>query len=213
MEGTSHILRWDVKAFSLMSLVISNLSGVPILGPFPINVILGGSQLDIVLLHRGYALHVWILPFLMFTMLAGHLLVAWRQGLAEVPNIWQSWKAKFPIKRRLDLLPGMALLILIILFSALKQHEGLGGPTDRSALPHPDALLMFYFLPFWFFDGSTRIIGALVIPALILILPLFIPKICLPHTGSCSLIPAAVTLFFSPPSPTSWRPATSTRCG
>lgn len=177
MGGTGYILRWDVKAFSLMSLVISNLSGVPILGPFLINVILGGSQLEVVPLHRGYALHVWFLPFLMFAMLASHLLIAWRQGLAELPTMWQSWKAKFPIKRRLDLLPGLGLLVLIILFSALTPHEGLAGPTDRSALPHPDALLMFYFLPFWFFEGSTRIIGTLVIPALILILLFFAPKI------------------------------------
>jgi len=177
MGGTGYILRWDVKAFSLMSLLISNLSGIPIFGPFLIDVLLGGSQLEIVPLHRGYALHVWFLPFLMFAMLSGHLLVAWRQGLAEVPIIWRSWKAKFPIKRRLDLLAGLALLLLIIIFSGLTPHEGSGGPIDRSVLPHPDALMMFYYLPTWFFEGSTRIIGALVIPAVILILLLFAPKI------------------------------------
>jgi len=177
MGGTGYILRWDVKAFSLMSLVISNLSGVPILGPFLIKVILGGSQLDVVPLQRGYILHVWFLPFLMFAILSSHLLVAWRQGLAEVPKLWLTWIAKFPIMRRLDMLPGIALLILVILLSALTPHEGLAGPTDRSVLPHPDMLLMFYFLPFWLFGGTARVIGTLILPAVLLILLLLVPKI------------------------------------
>ncbi len=61
MGGTGYLLRWDVKAFTLMDLVISNLSNVPVLGAFFIAVLLGGSEMDVVPLYRGYALHVWFL--------------------------------------------------------------------------------------------------------------------------------------------------------
>lgn len=48
---------------------------------------------------------------------------------------------------------------------------------DRSAWPHPDWLLMFYFLPFWFFKGETRILGALIIPLALLLLLTLAPRL------------------------------------
>ena len=44
LGGTGYLLRWDIKAFALMDLVISNLSGVPVVGQFLVNLILGGSS-------------------------------------------------------------------------------------------------------------------------------------------------------------------------
>ena len=177
MGGTGYILRWDVKAFALMNLVISNLSSVAILGPTLVTIILGGTELDVVPLHRGYALHVWFLPFVLFSLIVTHLLVSWRQGLAEKSLTWQTLKARLPMKQWMKLTPGLALLILVVAISAITPHETLTGPTDRSAFPHPDWLLMFYFIPFWFFQGSSRIVGALLIPIALIVFIAFTPKI------------------------------------
>ena len=177
MGGTGYILRWDVKAFALMNLVISNVSNVPVVGPALVTVILGGTELDVVPLHRGYALHVWFLPFVIFSLIVTHLIVSWRQGLAERSSAWQTWKTRFPVKEWHNLIPGVALLILVVVISAITPHETLTGPTVRSAIPHPDWLLMFYFIPFWFFQGSSRIIGALLIPIVLMVLIAFTPKI------------------------------------
>jgi menaquinol-cytochrome c reductase cytochrome b subunit len=59
LGGTGYLLRWDIKAFALMDLVISNLSSVPVLGPFLVTLNLGGSAADTVPLNRGYAMHIW----------------------------------------------------------------------------------------------------------------------------------------------------------
>ncbi len=62
MGGTGYLLRWDIKAFSLMDLIVTSLSGLPIVGSPLIALLLGGTGQGIIPLNRGYAVHVWFLP-------------------------------------------------------------------------------------------------------------------------------------------------------
>jgi quinol-cytochrome oxidoreductase complex cytochrome b subunit len=164
LGGTGYLLRWDIKAFALMDLVISNLSGVPIIGPFLVNLILGGSAPDVVPLNRGYALHIWFLPVLLFLAVSVHLLIAWRQGLAHQSIAWKTIAGRVPLNRWAHFLSALVLLSLLLVLSWVTPHSSVAEPDSRSPWPHPDWLLMFYFLPFWFFKGQNRIIGALLIP-------------------------------------------------
>ncbi|MBW8012562.1 MAG: cytochrome bc complex cytochrome b subunit [Chloroflexi bacterium] len=177
MGGTGYLLRWDVKAFVLMDLVVSNLSSLPIVGRALVSILLGGSELDVVPLFRGYALHIWILPLLLFGLIAVHLLVAWWQGLADLPPSWLRF-TRLPLRRRLyQLGSGLLLLFVILVLSALTPHAGQAGPLDRYIWPHPDWLLMFYILPFWFFSSRARLIGVLVIPTVVFLLLILIPRL------------------------------------
>jgi quinol-cytochrome oxidoreductase complex cytochrome b subunit len=167
LGGTGYLLRWDIKAFALMDLVISNLSSVPVLGPFLVTLILGGSAADTVPLNRGYALHIWFLPTSLLLVVGIHLLIVWRQGLAHRSAIWETLAGRFLFKRWTHLLPGLLLLILLLAISWLTPLDSVVDPEARSAWPHPDWLLMFYFLPFWFFKGESRVVGALLIPIVV----------------------------------------------
>ncbi len=177
LGGTGYMLRWEIKAFSLLDLVISNLSNVPGIGPLLVAVVLGGSELDVVPLYRGYALHVWVLPLLLILLVALHFLIVWKQGLSEMPSVWRRLRERLPLKRWRDLLPGLVLLAIILALSAVTPHEGQAGPTDRSAWPHPDWLLIFYLLPFWFFTGDARVLGTLIIPASVLVFLVLAPRL------------------------------------
>lgn len=169
LGGTGYLLRWDIKAFTLMDLVISNLAEIPGLGPLLVASVLGGSELDVVPLYRGYALHIWFLPIVLVLLVTLHLFIVWKQGLSHLPPAWRHLRERLPLRRGWDLLPGLALLAIILALSAATPYEGQVGPTDRSAWPHPDWLLMFYFLPFWFFKGDSRVVGTLIIPASLLV--------------------------------------------
>ena len=48
---------------------------------------------------------------------------------------------------------------------------------DRSLWPHPDWILGFYFLPFWYSSQSTLAIGAVIIPVALLLFLILIPRI------------------------------------
>ena len=175
--ATGYVLRWDIKAFALLDLLVTNFSAIPIIGKTIVRVMLGGAELDQVPLYRGYAFHVWVLPLLLFTAIALHLLVAWRQGLAERPRWWQRWKARLPNFRWLNLLPGATLLAIVFLLAAVTPHEGQAGPVDRSPWPHPDWILGLYILPFWYFNQSIRVLGAVFIPGALLLFLILIPRI------------------------------------
>ncbi|MHA2428382.1 MAG: cytochrome b N-terminal domain-containing protein [Candidatus Hermodarchaeia archaeon] len=177
MGGTGYLLRWDIKAFALMDLVISNLSSIPILGPILITIVLGGTELNVIPLQRGYTLHVWFLPFTLLALIITHILISWRQGLLEPSQLWENLKSRLPKNQRFDMIPGLLILIIVLVLSSITPHDVSAGPVDRSALPHPDWILMFYFLPFWFFKGSTRLIGTLIIPSLLITFLILAPKL------------------------------------
>jgi len=177
MGATGYVLRWDIKAFALLDLLVANFSEIPIVGRVLVQAMLGGAELDRVPLYRGYAFHVWLLPLLLTISITIHLLVAWRQGLAKRPRWWQRWSARLPDIRWLDLIPGAVLLLLVVLLAALTPHEGQGGPTDRSLWPHPDWILSFYFLPFWYFGQSAPSLGAVIIPGALLVFLILVPRI------------------------------------
>jgi quinol-cytochrome oxidoreductase complex cytochrome b subunit len=193
MGGTGYLLHWEIKAFTLMDLVISNLSGIPGLGPLLVAALLGGSELDVVPLFRGYALHVWFLPAVLVPLVTLHLLIAWKQGLSELPAAWQHLKGRLPIRRGWDLLPGLGLLVIVIALSTVTPYEGQAGLNDRSAWPHPDWLLMFYFVPFWFFKGKSRVTGTLVIPIGLLVFLVLAPR--LGRTGARRMIVVALAVL------------------
>jgi ubiquinol-cytochrome c reductase cytochrome b subunit len=177
LGATGYVLRWDIKAFALLDLLVTSFSEIPIVGRSLVQAMLGGAELDRVPLYRGYAFHVWVLPLLLLAAIALHLLVAWRQGLSEQPRWWQRWKARLPDIRWLDLLPGAALLALVLALAALTPHEGQAGPVDRSFWPHPDWILGFYFLPFWYFGQSVRVLAAVLVPGALLAFLILIPRI------------------------------------
>lgn len=177
MGATGYVLRWDIKAFALLDLLVTNFTEIPIVGRSIVQVMLGGAELDRVPLYRGYAFHVWVLPLLLTTATGLHFLVAWRQGLSEQPRWWGRWKDRLPDFRWMDLLPGAALLVLVLLLAALTPHEGQAGPVDRSPWPHPDWILGLYFLPFWYLGQSANALGTLLIPGVLLAFLILIPRI------------------------------------
>jgi ubiquinol-cytochrome c reductase cytochrome b subunit len=176
--ATGYLLRWDIKAFTLMLLVKENLASFPVVGNLLVAFVLGGSTVDIVPLFRGYAFHIWFLPLLLALLLGAHLFIAWRQGLAHSSHdLGQRVVVLAPAtRRRLRFLPGLlTVLLVLVLAGVLPVQEPITGPTDTSALPHPDWLFVFYFLPFWFFEGPWRAVGAVAIPAAIVALLAALP--------------------------------------
>ncbi len=176
MGGSGYLLRWDIKAFTLMELIVGSFSALPTIGPILVDAMLGGTELGNIPLYRGFAFHVWVLPLLLVLLVSVHLVVAWRQGLAEYPSWWARLRGRLPDVPATSLVPALALLVVVIALSALTPHEGQAGPSDRSLWPHPDWILGFYVLPFWLFGRDMRALGAVVLPAALLLLLIIIPR-------------------------------------
>lgn len=178
LGATGYLLRWDIKAFSLMDLVITNFSPLPILGGPLIALLLGGTGEGTIPLFRGYAVHLWFLPTLLVLVAGLHVFIVARQGLSQPAVRWLAWRQRWKRLSYLSWAPGVLLLAAVLALSFLVQPaEEPMGPTRVSSWPDPDWLLLFYFLPFWFFKGSTRVIGAFVLPTIVLLFLIAAPRI------------------------------------
>lgn len=79
---TGYLLPWDQKAY-WATVVGTNIAGaVPVIGPFILKVMRGGTDLGAVTLTRFFSTHIWILPGALITLLVGHFFMIRRQGVA-----------------------------------------------------------------------------------------------------------------------------------
>jgi quinol-cytochrome oxidoreductase complex cytochrome b subunit len=175
--ATGYILRWDIKAFTLISLVVDSFGQVPVIGRALTVLLLGGAELDVVPLYRGYAFHVWLLPAVLIPMVLIHLAVVLRQGLVDRPPQLLRQLSLSGRPLRVGLAPGLFLLLIMVGLASRLPHEIATDATTRSALPHPDWLLLVYILPFWVFRGRLRILGTLIVPALLFGYLIIVPKL------------------------------------
>jgi quinol-cytochrome oxidoreductase complex cytochrome b subunit len=140
-------------------------------------LLLGGAELDVVPLYRGYAFHVWLLPAVLIPMVVMHLAVVLRQGLADYPP---QFLRKFSLSGRpflVSLTPGLILLLIMVGLASRLPHEITTDATTRSAVPHPDWLLLVYILPFWVFRGQFRILGTLILPTILIGFLIIVPRL------------------------------------
>ena len=85
MAFTGQVLRFDQDAYWGLGIGASIASRVPILGPPTVNLMLGGPIIAGATLSRFFALHVFIIPGLLISFVAVHLLMVLRLGINEWP--------------------------------------------------------------------------------------------------------------------------------
>lgn len=77
---TGAMLPWDQAAY-WTTVVVTNIPHyLPVIGDGIRTLWRGGDFVGSITLTRTFALHVWVLPFLMFTLIGGHLYLLRRHG-------------------------------------------------------------------------------------------------------------------------------------
>jgi cytochrome b6 len=80
---TGYLLPWDQLAFWAGQIGIEMAQSVPLAGEWAAQLIFGGFSLSQATLQRMYILHVFVLPFVVTTLIAIHIGIVWMQGIAE----------------------------------------------------------------------------------------------------------------------------------
>lgn len=79
---TGYLLPWDQKAY-WATVVGTNMVGTaPFVGDYLLRFMRGGGDLGYVSLTRFFALHVWILPSILITLMVLHFIIVRRQGIS-----------------------------------------------------------------------------------------------------------------------------------
>jgi ubiquinol-cytochrome c reductase cytochrome b subunit len=85
MAFTGQVLRFDQDAYWGLGIGASIASRVPVMGPWIVNLMLGGPIIAGATLSRFFALHVFVIPGLLIAFVAVHLLMVIKLGINEWP--------------------------------------------------------------------------------------------------------------------------------
>ena len=201
MGFTGQLLRWDSTAAWSVVVAAEQAGRVPVIGNWVAHFILGGNTIGGATLSRFFAIHVFVLPGIMFAFIGLHLWLVFRHGISEPPVagkpvdpatyraeyeelLRKSGKPFWPDLAWRDVIMCTGLIVAIALAAFFIGPPVLDRPPDPSILaadPRPDWYLLWYFALLSLIPD--RIEGYVMIgfPILIGLLLLFVP--ILNHKG------------------------------
>jgi quinol-cytochrome oxidoreductase complex cytochrome b subunit len=80
---TGYLLPWDQLAFWAGQIGVEMALSIPLIGEWAAQLLFGGFTLSQATLQRMYIIHVFLLPFVVTTLIAIHIGIVWVQGIAE----------------------------------------------------------------------------------------------------------------------------------
>lgn len=86
MGFTGYLLPWNQRSYWATTVGTEIAGTVPLIGPFILNVLRGGSELSAITLARFFAVHIWFLPALIVATIGLHLYLVIRLGISHIPD-------------------------------------------------------------------------------------------------------------------------------
>jgi quinol-cytochrome oxidoreductase complex cytochrome b subunit len=199
---TGYLLPWDQKAYWATQ-VGTNIAGTtPLMGGALVALLRGGSELGAATLARFYAFHSLWLPLAFTVVVAGHIIVLIRQGIAARPRdlevgaprrtndpayppyYREAYAATKKAGMRFwpdilgkDAIASASVVLIIVLVAVAfgAPLEAPADPTDTAYIPRPE----WYFLPIYqllkLVPGSLESLIAVGVPTVLILVLLGLP--------------------------------------
>ncbi len=175
---TGYLLPWDNRAY-WGSVVATQIAGqAPLVGPYLSRLLGGEGAIGVVTFARFYGLHVLLLPPATTFLIALHVYLVRKHGVAPAPGDEALPRKKFyPEQAFKDTLAiFIAFVILFVMAVAARVPlERLADPTDTTYIPRPDWYVLFLFQTLKFFEGPLEVVGSIVLPTLAILALLLVP--------------------------------------
>ena len=191
---TGYLLPWDQKGYWATNVATNLATLVPMVGKDLQQLAVGGSAYGHHTLTRFFAMHAGVLPIALVVVLAAHIALFRRHGITAKVTPGRPDDYFWPRQVLFDALGCFVLLVIVLLLvvhfdvggvfsrSLPESHRGaeLGAPADPAeqySAARPEWYYLFLFQLLKYFPGSSEVIGALVIPGVVMTIFLLMPFI------------------------------------
>jgi ubiquinol-cytochrome c reductase cytochrome b subunit len=177
---TGYLLPWDQRAYT-GTVVTTQIGGsVPIIGAY-VNRLLGSSgDVGVVTFARFYGLHVLLLPPATMFLIAFHVYLVRRHGVAPSPDDEAKPKKSFfpeqVFKDTVAVFIAFAILFVMALVVRVPL-EHMAEPTDTNYIPRPEWYFLFLFQMLKVFNGPMELVGTVVLPTVAILALILTPFI------------------------------------
>ncbi len=181
---TGYLLPWDQKGYWATKVATSIASITPVAGPALQEVLVGGAEYGHLTLTRFFALHAGVLPGALIVLIAGHVFLFRRHGVTTgnrsgVTRRERTVDGKFwPDQALRDAVACLAVMAAVMFLVIRTGGAPLGAPADAGepyAAARPEWYFMFLFQWLKYFPAGLEVLGAIVIPGLVVTLVALMP--------------------------------------
>jgi len=176
---TGYLLPWDQKGYWHARVATNIMGSAPIVGPYFLKVLIGGTDYGNQTVTHFYGLHVGVLPLLFVLFTTAHIALYRRYGVT--PPIGAESRpsiAFWPEQAVRNTLFSAGMLGVVITLTLIQGGTSLDAPADPSSADYP-ARPEWYFLSLFqmlkLFPGEREVIGTFVIPVSIALALLLLP--------------------------------------
>jgi len=177
---TGYLLPWDNRAYWGTVITTQLAARAPILGPYLLRLLGSEGAVGVVTFARFYGLHVLLLPPATTLLIALHVYLVRKHGVAPaIDDELRPQKKFFPEQAFRDTVAVFsAFAILFVMAVAVRVPlEQLADPTDTTYIPRPEWYFLFLFQTLKLFPGPLEMVGAVVLPGLAVLVLLLVPFI------------------------------------
>jgi ubiquinol-cytochrome c reductase cytochrome b subunit len=177
---TGYLLPWDNRAYFGTVVTTHIASQAPLVGPYILRLLgAQGDSVGSVTFSRFYSLHTVLLPPLTMIIIAIHIYLVRKHGVAPAVGDTAPKRKFFPEQVFKDTVGvSIAFLVLFIMAVVAKVPlERLADPTDTAYIPRPEWFFLFLFQTLKFFMGPLETFGSVVLPAVAVLTLFLIPFI------------------------------------
>jgi ubiquinol-cytochrome c reductase cytochrome b subunit len=179
MAFTGQVLRFDQDAYWGLGIGASIASRVPVIGPWAVNLMLGGPIIAGATLSRFFALHVFVVPGLLIAFVGLHLLMVLKLGINEWPMPGRIVRRATYIQEYHELtqnegVPFVPNAVCAIHFGPFGP-SGQPDPTIIQTAPRPDFFFLWLYALLSFLPPSAETPILLIGPAIGILVLLALP--------------------------------------
>jgi ubiquinol-cytochrome c reductase cytochrome b subunit len=174
---TGYLLPWDNRAYWGTVVTTQIMSQAPLAGPYLLRLLGSQGAVGNVTFSRFYALHTVLLPPLTIIIIAVHIYLVRKHGVAAAPGDTAPKRKFFPEQVFKDTV-GVAIAFIILFVMAVVAKvplERLADPTDTAYIPRPEWYFLFLFQTLKFFKGPLEMVGSVVLPGLAVLALFLVP--------------------------------------